>query len=243
MSLPNLKVKMACHVVMRRYRHVVRSAATTGFLPFGPTTVRQGSKDDITKIMLGIFGIKDLSHHRALRILESALRDGFVEGLTMTFAECLTGSAIAAACFGIPLLPVTGVINGVIMTPMVSQYYLCNACDLIIILADSFRMASQRAVAQPCAKDVQASAQAFRGVSAQIHENIKKLVPKYNPVKSFFATDIEASFVMLVEENRKKVAEDKTVALSPSPGAIDERTSSDSSRSGLSFYKQKRYDM
>ena len=71
----------------------------------------------------------------------------------------VTGTVFAA---GIPAWLVTGSINATYVVPAVCRLYLIMACDLIFVLARSFKEVAYRARGQPNDRDVVAAARNYR---------------------------------------------------------------------------------
>ncbi|KAK5121572.1 hypothetical protein LTR85_004744 [Meristemomyces frigidus] len=213
MARPDLKIHMAVYETMRLYKRVVSIAAGTAWLPFGPTGSRQGSKDDICKRIINCFGVKGVDSKKALHLMQSNIRDGVVEGLSMFWAEVFATGGAASLGVGLPIMPVTYAISAYLITPATAQLYLCTACDLILILAKSFLSASRQNRAQPVLHDVEAATKSFARYAKTIHGLICALVPKKNAFRSFSYGKIRAAFEQIVDEYWKKMVADSVQAV------------------------------
>jgi len=63
---------------------------------------------------------------------------------------------------GIPAWAVTGAINATYVVPIICRLFLITGCDLILVLARSFKEVTFRASGQPNAKDVNSAARIYK---------------------------------------------------------------------------------
>lgn len=209
-ALPYQKIDLAMYEVTKRYKHIVRCAAGTALIPWGPTGTRQGSKDDICKKVISCFGVPGLDTTKALKIMQSYINDGAIEGLSMFWNEALAGAGVTSLLFGLPapMVTVTYAAAAAIVTPLAAQLFLCTVCDLILILARSFQIASFHDRPQPVMADIEAAAEMFSGYSERIHQSIQTLVLWSNLFWCFSYNKTQPGFERIVDDNWHKMRED-----------------------------------
>lgn len=206
MTRPDLKINMATFMAMRRYRHAVGAATTSGLFPLLPTTLRKGMKDDICRRIVACFGIKGLEAKHALQAMKDNISDSTsVRGLRTYLGEALaltsTGSFYMASPFTAPAA-------AALMAPQMAHLFLCTTCDLILILAKSFQVASYSGRSQPEVSDVDTAARAVRDHLEPIHAAIVELIPPNKPLAAFRYGIIQARAQELLEMNWKRLASD-----------------------------------
>ena len=178
----------------------------------GATITRKVSIDQVTKAIINCFGLPTVSANTALESLKSNVWGGLGSKLTLAFAESLqligvTGSVFAA---GIPAWAVTGSINAAYVVPATCRLFLTMACDLIFVLARSFKEVTFRASGQPNEKDVGAAARNYRvrGYSQHVHKEIKSLVPRHSVYASMKVEAVRRGIEDIFARYKDKLMED-----------------------------------
>ena len=199
MTRPDLKINMAIFMAMRRYRHAVGAATTSGLFPLLPTTTRKGMKDDICRRIVACFGIKGLEAKQALKSMKDNLSEGSsIRGLKTYWGEALallsTGSIYMAS-------PITAPAAAAVLVPHMAHLFLCTTCDLILILAKSFQVASYSGRTQPEVSDVETASWTVRDHMEPIHAAIVELIPPKKPLATFRYGIIQAKVQDLLETN------------------------------------------
>ncbi|KAK3063772.1 hypothetical protein LTR53_018773, partial [Teratosphaeriaceae sp. CCFEE 6253] len=150
----------------------------------GATFARKVSIEQVTKAIINCFGLPTVSANTALGSLKSNVWGGIGSKLTLALAESFQTIGVVGSFFagGIPAWAVTGTINSAYIVPATCRLFLTMACDLIFVLARSFKEVTFRASGQPNEKDVGAAARNYRvrGYSQHVHREIKKLVPRHS---------------------------------------------------------------
>ena len=227
----DLKIDLALCEVIRRYRRLTRAASGAGFAPMGATITRKVSIDAVTKAIINCFGLPTVSALTAVDALKSNLWGGLGSKLALAFAESVqfigvTGSVFAA---GIPAWAVTGSINSAYIVPATCRLFLIMACDLIFVLARSFKEVTFRASGQPNEKDVGAAARNYRvrGYSQHVHREIKKIVPRHSVYASMRVETVRQGIEAIFARYKDKLMEDVDLPLKVGRMRIDSNDGDD----------------
>jgi len=200
MASPDMKLKLAIAETQRHYKRAVSSAAGTAFLPFGMTGARQGSKDQISRTIIDCFGIRDLKISVLLKIMQETLRDGVYDGLKVTFGEIMSFSGVVFMVGGVtaPVALVTSAATAAVSVPATAQKYLYTACDITLILAKSFHVASIEGRMQPNVEDVETAAAIFKHHVERAHSQLRRLVPQGKPFMAFKINIIQTQYAEIL---------------------------------------------
>ncbi|TKA59146.1 hypothetical protein B0A55_11865 [Friedmanniomyces simplex] len=97
------------------------------------------------------------------------------------------------------------------------------ACDLIFVLARSFKEVTFRASGQPNEKDVGAAARNYRvrGYAQHVHREIKSLVPRYSVIASMKAETVRQGMEEIFARYKDKLMEDIDLPLKVGRVRID----------------------
>ncbi|TKA34380.1 hypothetical protein B0A54_15211 [Friedmanniomyces endolithicus] len=215
----DLKVDFALCEVTRRYKRLIRSATGSSFAPFGATIVRKVSIDQMTKAIINCFGLPTVSANAALEALKANVWSSVGSNFALAFAESFQVIGVVGTVFaaGIPAWAVTGTINSTYIVPATCRLFLIMACDLIFVLARSFKEVTFRASGQPNEKDVGAAARSYRirGYSQHVHREIKTLVPRYSVVAAMKAEKVKQGVEAIFGRYKDKLMEDVDLPLKP----------------------------
>lgn len=213
----DLKIDMALCEVIRRYKRLIREATGSTFAPMGATITRRVSTNAITKKIIDCFGLPTVSAETAIAALNANVWNTLGSNLTLALAEGfqMFGIAASGVVSGIPIWAITGSINASYLVPATCRLFLIMACDLILVLARSFREVAFRASGQPTERDVSAAARNYsiRGYSQHVHRDVKKLVPRRNVLKSFRANDVQKGLDAIFTRYKDKLMEDVDLPL------------------------------
>ena len=148
----------------KRYKRLIRSATGTSYALLGPTINKKVATTAVTKAIINCFGLPTVSADTAVEALKSTVWNSLGTNATFALAEGLqliglTGTVFAA---GIPAWLITGSINASYIVPATCRLFLMMACDLIFVLARSFKEVTFRANGQPNERDVSAAARNYK---------------------------------------------------------------------------------
>lgn len=198
--LPDLKINVAVHEVMRHYKQAVKAVVTTNSSPYDLAKALQEAQDDVHRRVTIYFGIKDLDTQKALKILLSNVR-----GSDAT--EGLTGHGVVHAITNLLHTPnKTPAVKAEGTLPYKSRLFLCTSCDLIITLARSFQTACGHGRAQPHVEDVDMAAKAYSKYSTRAHRKIFELVSDQSASVAY--RKIHVRFAAIVKDALDKMAKD-----------------------------------
>ncbi|KAK3615107.1 hypothetical protein LTR56_026799 [Elasticomyces elasticus] len=213
----DLKIDLALCEVTRRYKRLIRSATGSSFAPMGATIARKVSINQVTKAVINCFGLPTVSANIAVEALKSNVWNSLGSNVTLAFAEGLQFIGLAGTAFvlGAPIWAVTGGINSSYIVPATCRLFLTMACDLIFVLARSFKEVTFRASGQPNAKDVSAAARNYmiRGYSQHVHDEIKVLLPRRNVIASMKADRVRQGVEAIFARYKDKLMEDVDLPL------------------------------
>ena len=205
----DLKVDLAIAECMRIYRHTVRSAAASGFIPAGPSTTRVTVAAVVCKTIAACFGLPTVSPKTIHEIVNIVIWEDMGHDVSILVAEVISGVGITGtlALGGMPVFLAAGVINAPIVVPATTRLFLMLACDVILILVKAFKDSTDKCVGQPLRKDVEFAALEYRKISKMVHKKIKKVIPRRNMIKSFQANRVHEQFTAIVAEYKALVTE------------------------------------
>ncbi|KAK4888693.1 hypothetical protein LTR27_012432 [Elasticomyces elasticus] len=213
----DLKIDLALCEVTRRYKRLIRSATGSSFAPMGATIARKVSINQVTKAVINCLSLSTVSANVAVEALKSNVWNSLGYNVTLAFAEGLQFIGLAGTAFvlGAPIWAVTGGINSSYIVPATCRLFLTMACDLIFVLARSFKEVTFRASGQPNEKDVSAAARNYmiRGYSQHVHDEIKVLLPRHNVIASMKADRVRQGVEAIFARYKDKLMEDVDLPL------------------------------
>ncbi|KAK5726643.1 hypothetical protein LTR15_002530 [Elasticomyces elasticus] len=213
----DLKIDLALCEVARRYKRLIRSATGASFAPMGATITRKVSINQVTKAIINCFGLPSVSANTAVEALRSSVWKSLGSNATLALAESLQiiGTIGTVFVLGIPVWAVSGGINSSYIVPATCRLFLTMACDLIFVLARSFKEVTFRASGQPNAKDVSAAARNYmiRGYSQHVHRDIKALVPRHSVYASMKAETVRQGVEAIFANYKDQLMEDVDLPL------------------------------
>ena len=191
----DLKVNLAISEVIRTYRRAILGAVAVAGVPTGPTTTRTASAVDVCRRVIACFGLPTVTGEMVLQILRANILDDLGNNLIIALTEGIAALGLVRSLF-----VVSSAVSIPLVVPATSRLLLMLATDMILILARSFQEAAVKNIGQPLAKDLGAAARAYRPFAQEIHKQIKKLVPRKNPVACFRTDKITVRFEKIIEE-------------------------------------------
>ncbi|KAF8851319.1 hypothetical protein BDZ45DRAFT_730994 [Acephala macrosclerotiorum] len=208
----DLKVDMAIAETMRIYKHTVRSALASGFVPGGSSTTRITVATVVCKAIITCFGLPGVSPKTILEIVDSVIWEDMGHNFSVFFAEGIatTGLLMTILSGGLlaPVMVASGAINAPIVVPATTRLFLMLACDVILILIRAWKESTNKCIVQPLKRDIEQAAHAYRQISKSVHKKIKKVVPRHNIIKSFQANRVKESFEEIIYSYKDKFTSD-----------------------------------
>ncbi|KAK5168339.1 uncharacterized protein LTR77_006908 [Saxophila tyrrhenica] len=208
----DLKVELALSDLMRRYKKLLRSTTGTAFVSGGSTINKNVAVRNLTTAIINCFGLPSVSATAAVDALKANVWNNLGSNVALALADTfqvigVTGTVFAA---GIPAWAVTGAINTTYVVPIICRLFLITGCDLILVLARSFKEVTFRASGQPNEKDVNSAARIYklRGYSQHVHHRVKRLVPRRNMAASYKIDKITHGLEDMFTEYKDKLMED-----------------------------------
>ena len=184
----DLKINLAIIETMSVYRRVLGTTSILGFVPtaaLGDFTV---SAISISKAIVHCFGLPTMSHYTIYEIVKTSIWDDLGHYVSITIAQ---------AFIPLPL--------AVLAT---TRLMLLLASDIILILVRAFKETTYTFVGQPTEKDVENAARFYRPMSAKVHREVLKLVPKRNVTKSYRHNDVRLGLEKIVHGFKNEVTSD-----------------------------------
>jgi hypothetical protein len=208
----DLKVDLAIAETMRIYKHTVRSALASGFIPGGPSATRLTVATVVCKTIVACFGVPTVSSKTVMEIVRSIIWEDIGHNMSVFFAEGVStaGLFLTVGSGGIlaPLLAASGVINAPIVVPAITRMFLMLACDVILILVRAFKDSTTKCIGQPLKKDIEVAAHMYRQISKKVHKKINKAVPRHNMIRSFQTNRVRQHFEEVVGKYKELVTAD-----------------------------------
>ena len=213
----DLKIDLALCEVTRRYKRLIRSATGSSFAPFGATITRKVSINQMTRAIINCFGLPTVSANTAIEALKANVWSSLGSNVALAFAESLQLIGVIGSVFaaGIPAWAVTGTINSSYIVPATCRLFTIMACDLIFVMARSFKEVTFRASGQPNEKDVSAAARNYRvrGYSQHVHREIKDLIPRHSVYAAMRAENVRQGVEAIFGRYKDKLMEDVDLPL------------------------------
>lgn len=194
---------------MRIYTKVLGTASASGIVPTASATNRAGSAISVCRAIVQCFGLPTVNTQTILEIMKSTVWDDAGHNVMVAFSEVVaTAGMVATVGLGMPFVLVAGALNFPLVVPATTRLMLMLASDLILILVRAFRITTTTCVGQPEEKDVAKAAKDYRLISADVHKEIFKLVPRRNVVKSFRYSKVRVGLKRIIEDFREEVVKD-----------------------------------
>ena len=205
----DLKIDLAIRETVRIYKHIIRSAAGIGFIPFGTTVNRVTTAVVVCKAIVSAFGVPSVGAGTVQEIVKNLVWDDVQHGPILFIAESIATVGVFGSLIlgGMPVFMVAGALNVPLVVPTTARLFLMLACDVILILTRAFKQCADRCVGQPHKRDVEMAAFAYRDISKKVHRKIKDLIPPHNLIKSFQAGRTMTGFQDIVEKYKRKFVE------------------------------------
>ena len=219
---------------MRLYKHIVRSASASAIIPSGSQTTRITAAVMICKAIVACFGAPTVSGEAIQAIVKNIVWDDISHNFNLALVETISAVGILGTIIlhGAPVVLVSGAVNVPLAVPTTTRLMLMLACDVILILTKAFKNCTDKCLGHPLKQDIEQAAREYRSVSKQVHKRIKRLIPLYNPVKSFQAEKVKIGFEKVIEEYRDIFVEGVTSKPIPTDSDSDsESTYSDATTS------------
>ncbi|KAK5118354.1 hypothetical protein LTR62_002867 [Meristemomyces frigidus] len=215
----DLKIDLAVCEMIRQYKRLLRDATGATFAPFGSTITRKVSTSRIIKSIINCFGLPTVSADVAVEALRANVWNQTGDNLALAMAEAIQCVGLIGTVFavGIPAWAITGTFNTSYVVPATCRIFLIMSCDLMLVLARSFKEVTFRSSGQPNEKDVSAAARNYRvrGYSQHVHREIKRLVPRRNMVASFKPEAIRTGIETILGSYKDRLMEDVDLPLKP----------------------------
>lgn len=159
-----------------------------------------------------------------IEIVKSNTWNDMGNNMITALSEGLAGIGVlfTVALWGMPVFLGSATVNIPLVVPATARLLLTLAADMILILARSFREASNKNIGQPLSNDLGAAARAYRPFASEVHKKIRKLVPRKNPFACFRTNEIRVGFETIIEEYRSRVVDDITIPKEKSFGKSDD---------------------
>ena len=205
----DLKINLAIIETMKIYRRVLGTTSVLGFIPtaaLGDFTV---SAISISNAIVQCFGLPIMSPYTVYEIVKTSIWDDLGHYVSITIAQ---------AFIPLPL--------AVLAT---TRLMLLLASDIILILVRAFRETTYTFVGQPSEKDVENAVHFYRPMSAKVHREVLKLVPKRSVTKSYRYNDVRLGLEKLVHGFKNEITSD----LKPGQSIQASRKSSQSDRTAV----------
>ena len=160
----DLKVDLALSDLMKRYKKLVRSATGTSFAAGGSTINKNVATKNLTAAIVNCFGLPTVSASTAVEALKANVWNHLGSNVALALADTFSAVGFTGTVFamGIPVWAVTGAINTTYVVPIICRLFLTTGCDLIFVLARSFKEVTFRAGGQPNEKDVSSAARIYK---------------------------------------------------------------------------------
>lgn len=123
-------------------------------------------------------------------------------------AIATAGVLLTVASSGMPFVLASFPLVIPLAMPATTRLMLLLASDLILILVRAFRETTFTCVGQPSEKDVENAARFYRPMSAKVHKEVFKLVPKRNVIKSYRHNDVRLGLEKLIHGFKNEVTTD-----------------------------------
>ncbi|KAL8783816.1 MAG: hypothetical protein Q9213_004362 [Squamulea squamosa] len=206
----NLKIDAAVKEVMKIYTRVLGTASASGIMPTASSANRAGSAITVCRAIVQCFGLPTVNTQTILEIMKSTVWDDAGHNVMIAFSEVIATAGVFASVgfFGAPFFLVAGALNFPLVVPATTRLMLMLASDLILILVRAFRSTTTTCVGQPEEKDVALAAREYRAISADVHKEIFKLVPRRNVVKSFRYSKVRLGLKEIIERFKDEVVKD-----------------------------------
>ncbi|KAL8758512.1 MAG: hypothetical protein Q9199_001424 [Rusavskia elegans] len=219
----NLKIDAAVKEVMRIYTKVLGTASASGIVPTASATNRAGSAIAVCRAIVQCFGLPTVNTQTILEIIKSIVWDDAGQNVMVAFSEVVAtaGMVVTVGSFGMPFSLAAGALNFPLVVPATTRLMLMLASNLILILVRAFRITTTTCVGQPEEKDVVKAAKDYRLISADVHIEIFKLVPKRNVVKSFRYSKVRVGLKRIIEDFKEEVVKDLSLDRSGRDTATD----------------------
>lgn len=217
----NQKIDAAVKKVMRIYTKVLGTASASGIVPTASATNRAGSAISVWRAIIQRFGLPMVNTQTILEIMKSTVWDDAGHNVMVAFSEVVAtaGMVVTVGSFGMPFFLAAGALNFPLAVPATTRLML--ASDLILILVRAFRITTTICVGQPEEKDVAKAAKDYRLISADVHKEIFKLVPRRNVVKSFRYSKVRVGLKRIIEDLKEEVVKDLSLDRSGRDAATD----------------------
>ncbi len=205
---------------MSVYRRILKAATASGGIPLGASSSRVGAVIQICRSILTCFGLPGVSAETVLQICKANLLDDLGNSVSVLLAEGVAALSMGATVLsgGMPFFLIPMAVNFAAVVPATTRLFLMLACDLILVLTRAFQEAASKCVGQPLKRDVEMAAVAYgQQCCSEVHDRVRKLVPRLKVLKSFKTDVIAAGIAEIVQEYKKKVVQD--VGAPPSASA------------------------
>ena len=205
---------------MSVYRVILKTATASGGIPLAASSNRMAAAIQICRSILTCFGLPGVSAETLLQIGKVNLLDDFGNNISVLLAEGVAALSMGATVMsgGLPFFLIPMAINFAAVVPATTRLFLMLACDLILVLTRAFQEAASKCVGQPLKRDVEMAAVAYgQQYCSEVHDRVRKLVPRLKVLKSFKTDMIAAGISEIVQEYKKKVIQD--VGAPPSASA------------------------
>jgi hypothetical protein len=174
----DLKINCAIIETMKIYRRILGTGAALGYIPTSAPIHLTASTISLCKAILPCFGLPRVSYREVYGIVKCNLWDdlrhasvvtpnGF-SAVSLTLTEIL-GAALTGGALNIPLV-----------VTVTTRLVLILASDLILVLVRACKETTFTSASHPQLKDVENAARYYRPSSSEVHEEILRLVPKWD---------------------------------------------------------------
>jgi hypothetical protein len=118
----------------------------------------------VVKAIINCFGLPTVSANAALDALKNSVWNNLGTNVGLALADTFQAVGVVGtvAAAGIPAWLVTGTISTPYVVPATCRLFLITACDLMFVLARSFKEVTFREGGQPNEKDVAAAARIYK---------------------------------------------------------------------------------
>ncbi|KAL8766023.1 MAG: hypothetical protein Q9194_006392 [Teloschistes cf. exilis] len=206
----NLKINTAIGEVMKIYRRVLASTSTVSCIPTAVTTNRAGAAMAICKAIVQCFGLPTVNYGRILEIVKTTVWGDTGHNALILFSEAVTAVAMmfTVATAGLPVFLAAGAFNFPMVVPATTRLMLMIASDLILVLVRAFRSTTTTCVGQPEEEHVIQAARDYRHIRGNVHEEVLRLVPKKNVMKSFRYGKVRLGLENVIRRYQEEVTAD-----------------------------------
>ncbi len=177
----DIDLKINCGIIetMKIYRRVLGTGAALGYIPTAASIHLTASTISLCKAIVQCFGLPRVSYRTVYEIVKRNLWDDLRHEFSV-----VTPNSFSAVCLTLTEVLGAALTGGALNIPLVvtvtTRLILILASDLILVLVRACKETIFTSAGHPQLKDVENAARYYRPSSSKVHEEILRLVPKWN---------------------------------------------------------------